>query len=73
MIDVAARRCGLVENGTNMSVGERAVLTPELLRVLRKQYGLCWRGEVVDLGGSVNLNIHLPAENDGFVACLYAP
>ena len=56
-----------------MSVGERAVVTPELLRVLRERYGLCWPGGVVDLGGSVNLNIHLPAENGGFVARLYAP
>src|SRR5262245_19769528 len=56
-----------------MSVGERAVVTPELLRVLREQYGLCWRSEVIDLGGSVNLNSHIPAENGGFVARLYAP
>jgi Ser/Thr protein kinase RdoA (MazF antagonist) len=56
-----------------MSAGERAVVTPELLRVLSEQYGLCWSGEVVDLGGSVNLNIHLPAENGGFVGRLYAP
>jgi Ser/Thr protein kinase RdoA (MazF antagonist) len=56
-----------------MSVGERAVVTPQLLGVLREQFGLCWRGGVVDLGGSVNLNIYLPAENGGFVARLYAP
>jgi Ser/Thr protein kinase RdoA (MazF antagonist) len=56
-----------------MSVGERAVVTPELLRVLREQYRLGWRGEVVDLGGSVNLNIHLPADNGGFVARVYSP
>jgi Ser/Thr protein kinase RdoA (MazF antagonist) len=56
-----------------MSVGERAVITPELLRVLQERYGLCWSGEVGDLGGSVNLNTHLPADNGGFVARLYAP
>jgi Ser/Thr protein kinase RdoA (MazF antagonist) len=56
-----------------MSVAERAVVTPELLGVLHKRYGLCWPGEVVDLGGSVNLNIHLPTHNGGFVARLYAP
>jgi len=56
-----------------MSVGERAVVTPELLRVLSERYGLWWPGEVVDLGGSVNLNIHLPTENGGVVARLYAP
>jgi len=56
-----------------MSVGERAVVTPDLLLALHEQYGLCWRGEVVDLGGSVNLNIYLPVEDGGFVARLYAP
>jgi homoserine kinase type II len=56
-----------------MSVGERAVVTPDLLRLLREAYGLCWHGEVVDLGGSVNLNIHLPAEKGGFVARVYCP
>src|SRR5689334_16455487 len=56
-----------------MSVGERAVVTPELLHVLRERYGLRWTGEVVDLGGSVNLNIHLPAERGGFVARPYTP
>jgi Ser/Thr protein kinase RdoA (MazF antagonist) len=56
-----------------MSVGERAVVTTELLRLLQEQYGFFWRGEVVDLGGSSNLNIHLPTEDGGFVARVYCP
>jgi homoserine kinase type II len=68
----AAKPC-VLEGDTTMSVGERAAVTPELLRILRERYGIWWHGEVVDLGGSVNLNIRLPADDGGYVARLYAP
>ena len=48
-------------------------MTPELLHVLRAQYGLRWDGEPVDLGGSNNLNLHLPGTDGGWVARIYCP
>jgi Ser/Thr protein kinase RdoA (MazF antagonist) len=51
----------------------RPHVTPELLHVLRAQYGLQWDGEPVDLGGSNNLNLHLPSADGGWVARVYCP
>ncbi len=44
--------------------------------MLRDEYGVQWDGEPVDLGGSNNLNLHLPAHDgrtDGWVARVYCP
>jgi Ser/Thr protein kinase RdoA (MazF antagonist) len=56
-----------------MTLPARASVTPELLHVLRAQYGLRWDGEPVDLGGSNNLNLHLPGTDGGWVARVYCP
>jgi homoserine kinase type II len=53
-------------------------VTPALLDLLRGEYGVQWEGEPVDLGGSNNLNLHLPASSsdgrtDGWVARVYCP
>jgi len=34
---------------------------------VKDRYRLTWRGEPVDLGGSSNLNVHLPDEGGGYV------
>ena len=45
----------------------RPRLTPGILTAVRDRYQLSWHGEPVDLGGSSNLNVHLPAESGGYV------
>ncbi len=56
-----------------MSLPQRAGVTPELLQLLHTRYGLRWDGEPADLGGSNNLNLHLPASVGGWVARVYCP
>lgn len=56
-----------------VSLPQRATVTPDLLRVLHTRYGLRWDGEPVDLGGSNNLNVHLPGSDGGWVARIYCP
>jgi homoserine kinase type II len=51
----------------------RPQVTPDLLHVLRARYGLRWDGDPVDLGGSNNLNLHLPCTDGGWVARVYCP
>ncbi len=46
----------------------RPRLTPEILAAARDHYHLTWRGDPADLGGSSNLNVHLPGESGGCVA-----
>jgi Ser/Thr protein kinase RdoA (MazF antagonist) len=41
--------------------------------MLRTRYGLRWDAEPVDLGGSNNLNLHLPGSDGGWVARIYCP
>ena len=41
--------------------------------MLRASYELPWDGVPVDLGGSNNLNLHLPSDDGGDVARIYAP
>ena len=41
--------------------------------MLHTRYGLRWDGEPVDLGGSNNLNVHLPGSDGGWVARIYCP
>jgi Ser/Thr protein kinase RdoA (MazF antagonist) len=45
----------------------RPRLTPTILAALQDRYQLSWRGHPVDLGGSSNLNLHLPGEEGGYV------
>lgn len=45
----------------------RPRLTPGILTAVRERYQLSWHGEPVDLGGSSNLNVHLPGESGGYV------
>lgn len=45
----------------------RPHLTPEVLTAVRDRYQLSWYGQAVDLGGSSNLNLHLPSEEGGYV------
>jgi len=47
-------------------------MSSELLFALQTRYGLQWDGEPVDLGGSNNLNVHLPSPDGGWVARIYA-
>ena len=56
-----------------MSLPQRATVTPDLLRVLHTRYGLRSDEEPVDLGGSNNLNVHLPGSDGGWVARIYCP
>ena len=56
-----------------MTLPARPQVTPDLLHVLRAQYGLRWDGDPVDLGGSNNLNLHLPGTDGGWVARVYCP
>ena len=45
----------------------RPRLTPAVLTAVQDRYRLTWRGEPVDLGGSSNLNVHLPDDGGGYV------
>src|SRR5262245_7130960 len=45
----------------------RPRLTPGILTAVRDRYQFSWHGEPVDLGGSSNLNVHLPDESGGHV------
>jgi Ser/Thr protein kinase RdoA (MazF antagonist) len=56
-----------------VSLPRRASVSSELLLVLQSRYGMQWDGEPVDLGGSNNLNVHLPRSDGGWVARIYAP
>ena len=56
-----------------MGLPERAQVTSELLHVLHERYGLRSDGDPVDLGGSNNLNLHLPGPDGGWVARVYCP
>jgi homoserine kinase type II len=56
-----------------VSLPQRASVSSELLLVVQTRYGLQWDGEPVDLGGSNNLNVHLPRRDSGWVARIYAP
>lgn len=56
-----------------MSVRERAVISSELLTLLHEAYGLRWSGEPVDLGGSVNLNLRVDANDGAHVVRVYCP
>jgi homoserine kinase type II len=59
-----------------VTLPQRAAVTPELLDMLRDEYAIDWDGDPVDLGGSNNLNLQLPADADradGYVARIYCP
>jgi homoserine kinase type II len=56
-----------------VSLPERAPVTRELLHVLHTRYELPSDGDPVDLGGSNNLNLHLPGPGGGWVARVYCP
>jgi Ser/Thr protein kinase RdoA (MazF antagonist) len=56
-----------------VSLPERARITGELLHALHTRYGLASDGDPVDLGGSNNLNLHLPGPDGGWVARVYCP
>src|SRR5215472_3672830 len=45
----------------------RPRLTPGILTAVQDRYQLSWQGEPVDLGGSSNLNVHLPGDSGGYV------
>lgn len=46
-------------------------ISSRLLGALRRHYSLSWDDEPVDLGGSNNLNVHLPQRAGGHVARVY--
>jgi Ser/Thr protein kinase RdoA (MazF antagonist)/ribosomal protein S18 acetylase RimI-like enzyme len=45
----------------------RPGVDPDLLAAVRREYRLDWDGEPADLGGSSNLNLHLPTGGEGLV------
>jgi len=49
----------------------RGRISSRLLGALRRHYSLSWDDEPVDLGGSNNLNVHLPQRAGGHVARVY--
>jgi len=53
--------------------GPRAILSPELLEVVRDRYGLGSLNGVVDLGGSSNLNVLVQDRNLRYVVRVYRP
>src|SRR6478672_2466905 len=57
----------------HVSLPQRAPVTRELLDLLHTTYGLTSDGDAVDLGGSNNLNLHLPGHDGGWVARVYCP
>jgi Ser/Thr protein kinase RdoA (MazF antagonist) len=63
----------LAPDFAGVSLPQRATVTPDLLRVLHAHYGLRPEDEPVDLGGSNNLNLHLPHADGGLVVRVYCP
>jgi Ser/Thr protein kinase RdoA (MazF antagonist) len=55
-----------------MTMISRATITSDLLDAVRAAYGISWDGEPRDCGG-VNLNVHLPSADGGYVVRVYAP
>jgi homoserine kinase type II len=53
--------------------GPRATLSSELLEAIRDRYGLVRQNDLVDLGGSSNLNLLVHQENLRYVVRVYRP